>query len=586
MNAANLSHAVWLSKYCLRAEGGAAESHIDASWRRVAKAVAAIEKCPADWSRRFEGLLADYRFLPGGRILAGAGSGKQVTLFNCFVAGRLEDSLDGILRRLHETGLTMQQGGGVGIDFSPLRPAGSLAQRTGAAASGPASFLQLWDALCTTLLSTSSRRGAMMGTLACDHPDIEAFVTAKQKPGVLTNFNLSVLVSDGLMRAVAEDGDWPLVFPSRIAGGRQSGKSREHRRIPARELWRLITETAHASAEPGVLFVDTINRENNLGYCETISATNPCGEIPLPPHGACDLGSINLTAFVRDPFSASSRLDLDGIRETAGLAVRFLDDVIDASHFPLESQAAQARNTRRIGLGITGLADSLAMLGLRYASAQGRALAASVLEDIRDAGYAASVQLAAETGALPHLDRERYLESPFIRRLPDTLRSAIAGQGIRNSHVLSIAPAGTISLLAGNVSSGIEPIFAVETARGIRDAGGELHEQTMRDFAYEQWLAAGNAKAAMPDVFETATDLPAIAHLEMQAALQPFVDNAISKTINMPGDATVEDVAAVYAAAHAAGIKGCTVYRQGASVGELLRRRRDTHCCSLDREAD
>ena len=426
----------------------------------------------------------------------------------------------------------------------------------------------------------------MMGSLACDHPDIEAFVTAKQQAGALTNFNLSVLVSDGFMRALAKDDDWPLAFPSRVAGGRLAGESREVRRIHARDLWRLITETAHAGAEPGVLFVDTINRENNLGYCETISATNPCGEIPLPPHGACDLGSINLTAFVQEPFSTASRLDLDGIRDTASLAVRFLDDVIDASFFPLEAQAKQARNTRRIGLGITGLGDTLAMLGLRYGSPEGRTLAASVLETIRDAGYTASVELAAEKGAFPRLDRSRHLESPFIRRLPGELRSAIAGQGVRNSHVLSIAPAGTISLLAGNVSSGIEPIFAVETARGIRDASGELHEHTMRDFAYERRLATGQAPSALPDSFETATRLPASAHLAMQAALQPFVDNAISKTINMPGEATVEDVAELYSAAHEAGIKGCTVYRQGASVGELLRRRRDTHCCSLDREAD
>lgn len=583
MSTAALSRAVWLSKYCLQAEGGVAESHIGATWQRVAKTVADVEKRPSDWSGRFEDLLADYRFLPGGRILAGAGSDRQVTLFNCFVAGRLTDSLDGIFERLRETGITMQQGGGVGIDFSPLRPSGFPALRTGSAASGPVSFMQLWDTLCETLLSSASRRGAMMGTLACDHPDIQAFVAAKEQQGTLRNFNLSVLASDDFMRAVAEDKPWPLSFPSRILA---AGTPRDVRVIPARRLWQQIAQAAHETAEPGMLFVDTVNRENNLSYCETISATNPCGEVPLPPHGACNLGSINLTAFVKEPFSERSRLDLDGVSAAAALAVRFLDDVIDASRFPLEEQAVQARRTRRIGLGVTGLADALVMLGLRYGSAGGRELAGEVLRRMRDAAYAASAELAAEKGAFPCLDTSRYLESPFVRRLPSALRATIRKQGIRNSHLLSIAPAGTISLLAGNVSSGIEPVFAAEALRGFRGPGGETEERTVRDFAFEKWLEPGNPPGSLPPAYETATSLPADAHLAMQAALQPFVDNAISKTINLPREASEDDIAGIYVAAHAAGLKGCTVYREGASVGELLRRRRDTHCCGTDREAD
>jgi ribonucleoside-diphosphate reductase alpha chain len=586
MDTADLAHAVWLSKYRLQTTAGAAESHVGATWQRVANAVAAAERHPERWAQRFAALLADYRFLPGGRVLAGAGSDRDVTLFNCFVAGRLDDSLEGILRGLGETARTMQQGGGIGIDFSPLRPAGTATIRTGATASGPVSFMALWDTLCATLLSTTARRGAMMGTLACDHPDVEAFVGAKARTGALTNFNLSVLVSDAFMRAVEDDAPWPLFFPSRLLPGGERAAGEPQATIAARGLWRRIAESAHAHAEPGVLFVDTINRENNLYYCETISATNPCGEIPLPPHGCCDLGSINLAAFVGNPFAADSRLDLAGIRDTARLAVRFLDDIIDVSRFPLDAQATEARKTRRVGLGVTGLADALAMLGLRYSSAAGRGLAVEVLETIRDSAYATSIDLAEEKGPFPRFVADSYLAAPFVSRLPAEMRTSLSRHGIRNSHLLSIAPAGTISLLAGNVSSGIEPIFAVEATRGIRDAGGELHEHAVRDYAYSQWLASKGGEA-LPAAFETAADLPARAHLEMQAALQPYVDNAISKTINLPAAATVDDVAMLYTTAHAAGIKGCTVYREGASVGRILGRRRpDTHCCTIDREAD
>ena len=588
MDTADLSRAVWLSKYCLRQDGEAAEGHIGETWRRVAHAAASAEERPEEWAHRFESLFTDFRFLPGGRILAGAGSAKRVTLFNCFVAGRLEDTLDGILQGLTETALTMQQGGGVGIDFTPLRPSGTAAIRTGSSASGPVSFMLLWDTLCCTLLSTSSRRGAMMGTLACDHPDIEAFINAKAATGALSNFNLSVLVSDRFMNAVASDAEWPLTFPSRLQRdhGVSSDAAVTVRTLPARKLWRQIATAAHDSAEPGVLFIDTINRNNNLRYCETISATNPCGEIPLPPYGACDLGSINLAALVHRPFGPDSFLDMERLANTARLAVRFLDDIIDLSRFPLRQQARQAQDTRRIGLGITGLADALAMLGIRYSAPRGRELAATVVRTIRDAAYETSVGLAAEKGAFPRLDTARYLESPFVGRLPEHIKSGIATNGIRNSHLLSIAPAGTISLLAGNVSSGIEPIYALEATRAIRDKNGALEEHAVRDFAYAMWREQDGAAATPPPFFETAAALPAEAHLSMQSSLQPYVDNAISKTINMPDTASVDDVADLYTAAHAAGIKGCTVYRPGASVGRVIRTRADTHCCNVDREAD
>jgi ribonucleoside-diphosphate reductase alpha chain len=586
MDVATIADRVWRSKYRFSPAGSAVENSIDESLRRVGHAIAAPERQPGVWAPRFCELLDGLHFIPGGRVLAGAGTGRRVTLFNCFVCGRLPDSLEGILRALTETALTMQQGGGVGIDFSPLRPAGSIATSSGSAASGPLPFMRLWDTLCETLLSTSSRRGAMMGTLACDHPDIGAFIDAKRTPGALSNFNLSVLVSDAFMQAVADDESWPLAFPTALPGHPPGCGPAVARRVSARRLFRRIAEAAHGSAEPGILFVDTINRENNLSYCESISATNPCGEVPLPPYGACDLGSVNLARLVADPFGRHSRFDADELRRIVAVAVRFLDDVIDASGFPLELQATQARKARRIGLGVTGLADALAMLGLRYDSDQGREFAVSVLRQMRDTAYRASIELAAEKSAFPCFDADAYLAAPFVSRLPDSIRDGIAKYGIRNSHLISIAPAGTISLLAGNVSSGIEPIYALEASRGIRDADGARREYNVRDLAYELWLQAGRGTAKPAGLFETAESLPATAHLAMQACLQPFVDNAISKTITLSTGAGVGDVESIYRQAWQAGVKGCTVFRPGATVGQVIRRRADTHCCHIDREAD
>jgi ribonucleoside-diphosphate reductase alpha chain len=587
MNGPAVAELVWQSKYRLAEDGVPAERDIGESWDRVSRAVAAVERRPEEWTPRFRAILSGYRFLPGGRVLAGSGTDRRVTLFNCFVSGRLADSLEAILAALTESALTMQQGGGIGIDFSPLRPSGSTVVRSASAASGPVSFMHLWDTLCGTLLSTTSRRGAMMGTLACDHPDLGAFIDAKAAAGTLSNFNLSVLASDRFMHAAEHDESWPLFFPTRLfdPGHQPASADSAVAAESAANLFARIAAAAHTGAEPGLLFVDTINRENNLAYCETISATNPCGEIPLPPYGACDLGSLNLTAFVREPFTPQAAFDHAGLCDTAAVAVRFLDDVIDASHFPLEEQAVQARRTRRIGLGITGLADVLAMLGLRYDSEEGRAFAADTMRRIRDTAYGASIDLAREKGSFPCLDASAYLRAPFIQRLPAALRDPIAAQGVRNSHCLSIAPAGTISLLAGNVSSGIEPIYALEATRTIRKADGSRRDVEVRDFAYETWLntAAGKRR---PASLETAEAVPAEAHLAMQAALQPFVDNAISKTINLPPEACVEDVAAIYRRAWVAGLKGCTVFRPGATVGQVLRARTETHCCHLDREAD
>jgi ribonucleoside-diphosphate reductase alpha chain len=568
-----ISRHVWQTKY--RAAG---ETDVTDTWRRVAMAVAATEPGdPALWAERFYRLQADFRFLPGGRILAGAGTGHRVTLFNCFVMGEIADDLEHIFEGLKEGALTMQHGGGVGYDFSTLRPAGTVAQATGSIASGPVSFMHIWDAMCATMLSTGARRGAMMATLRCDHPDIETFVDAKRDPAVLRHFNLSVLVSDAFMAAVDDDRDWPLVFPGLALA----------RTVKARELWQRILRAAYDTAEPGVLFVDTVNRDNTLAGRETLSATNPCGEIPLPPYGACDLGSLNLAAFVTSPFAADARLDLDALAGSARMAVRFLDNVIDVSRYPLPAQAAEAHLKRRIGLGITGLADALVLLGLDYGSDAARALAATAMQTVRDAAYRASVGLAREKGVFPAFDSDAFLASGFARRLPDDIRDAIAAHGIRNSHLLAIAPAGTISLLANNLSSGIEPVFAAAAERRVLGTDGRYRTHRVVDYACQLWQRLQGE--GMPPAFVEARQLDPLAHLQMQAVLQPFVDNAISKTINVAADIPFERFENLYRQAHALGLKGCTVFRPNPVTGAILdtpAARELTQCCGIEREAD
>ena len=593
-----VSRLVWETKYRDRDH----DATIRDTWRRVARAIAAVEADPDHWAGRFAALLENFGYLPGGRILAGAGVAREVTLFNCFVMGVIEDSMEGIFDALKEGALTMQAGGGVGYDFSTLRPRGCHTRRVGGIASGPVSFMRIWDAMCATILSTGARRGAMMATLRCDHPDIEEFVTAKQRPGELTRFNLSVLVSDALLEAVERDDDWPLVFPrAGLADEDAAGRpvielpwSQDLSPVPcvvlrtvrARALWDLLMRATFDHAEPGVLFVDRINRMNNLYWRERISATNPCGEVPLPPYGACDLGSLNLVRHVRDPFTSRARLDLEALAAEVPMAVRFMDNVIDVSRFPLPAQAERERGCRRIGLGITGLADALIMLGLDYDSDVARELAGRVMRTLRDAAYRASVQLAQEKGPFPQFEREPYLDGAFVRELPPDIRDGIARHGIRNSHLLAIAPTGTISLLANNVSSGIEPVFAAEYRRRVTLEDGTVREFDLLDRAVALWRAQGNQ--GLPPAFVDALSLSPEAHLAMQAELQPYVDNAISKTINVPADFPYERFRDLYRRAWQLGLKGCTTYRPNSVTGAVLEPVRPpaTHCCSLDREAD
>lgn len=549
------------------------ESSIGDSWHRVATALARVEAHDQDgWAARFLSILTDFRFLPGGRILAGAGTSRRVTLFNCFVMGVIEDSMDGIFQALKEGALTMQQGGGVGYDFSTLRPAGSKTRSAAGIATGPLSFMHVWDSMCATVLSQGARRGAMIATLRCDHPDIETFIDAKREAGALRHFNLSVQVSEDFLRAVAEDADWPLVFPAnRIADAageivmrRWTGTPgpvpcRVLKRVSARALWQRLMHAAYDAAEPGVLFIDRINTLNNLAWREQISATNPCGEVPLPPYGACDLGSLNLVRFVRQPFGKRAHLDLDELATVTKVAVRMLDNVIDLSRYPLAAQREQSHGSRRIGLGITGLGSALIMLGLRYDSETGRQHAAIAMQTVRDAAYRASVELAREKGPFPFFERTPMLARPFILRLPEDVRKGIATHGLRNSHLLAIAPAGSISLLAGNVSSGLEPVYAVKAAREVRVAPDATRRFTVIDESLTRWQALGHG--GLPPAFITATAIDPLDHLRMQAALQPFVDHSISKTVHVAEDYPFEAFARLYEQANALGLKGCTVYR-------------------------
>ncbi len=598
----DISRHIWERKY--RWQGGERpEADIRDTWRRVARALAAVEaeSARAHWATRFYRILEGFRFLPGGRILAGAGTARRVTLFNCFVMGRIEDSLDGIFEALKEGALTMQQGGGVGYDFSSLRPRGFRAHASGTIASGPVSFMAIWDAMCATLLSTGARRGAMMATLRCDHPDIEEFITAKHQPGRLTHFNLSVLVTDAFMAAVRGDRDWELVFPldglhprerdgeivERHWPGRGVVSCRVVRRLRARELWDRLMRATYDYAEPGVLFIDRINQLNNLHYREDISATNPCGEVPLPPYGACDLGSVNLTRLVRRPFTPEAEFDWAALEALVPTAVRLMDNVIDASRFPLEAQARVEREDRRIGLGVTGLADALIMLGLHYASPQARELAARIMATLRDTAYRASIALAREKGAFPALEVDRYLAGRYAEGLPADIREGIGRYGIRNSHLNAIAPTGTVSLLAGNVSSGIEPVFDYHYRRRVLTENGTSEAFEVSDPAWRLFRER-HPQAPLPDYFVTALELDPEAHLAMQAALQPYVDNAISKTINIPEDYPYHRFRQVYAQAYELGLKGCTTYRPNPITGAVLESEaeRASHCCHIDREAD
>lgn len=556
-----ISDYVWDQKYRLKSDDGApVEATLADTWRRVADAAATVEKAPARtlWADRFFEAMNDLAFLPAGRIIAGAGTGRTVTLFNCFVMGRIEDDLSSIFDSVKEAALTMQQGGGIGHDFSTLRPSGALVRSVGAGASGPVSFMDVWDAMCRTIMSAGQRRGAMMGTMRCDHPDIEIFIDAKSDASRLRNFNLSVLVTDAFMAAVRADADWNLVFEGRV-----------FRTVRARDLWARIMRATYDYAEPGVIFIDRINARNNLAYAEEIRATNPCGEQPLPPYGACLLGSINLARLVTRPFAVDAALDETRLEALVPVAVRFLDNVIDMSGYPLAAQRQEAMAKRRIGLGLTGLADALILCGVAYGSPEGRALARRWMGLIERAAYRASAELAREKGAFPRFEAEPFLASPNVAHLPHDVREAIATHGIRNGCLTSIAPTGTISLLAGNVSSGIEPAFDFRYLRRIRERD-VMREEWVEDYAYALYRQMHGPDAPLPAAFVTAADLTPGQHLSMQAAVQAHVDSSISKTINCPEALPFDAFQDIYREAYDLGLKGCTTFRPNEVTGSVL----------------
>lgn len=571
-----VAELVWNAKYRASGHGIRGEQGIHDTWSRVALALSAQEPLHRDdWRRRFEGILLHYRFLPGGRILAGAGTGRPVTLFNCFAAGTMQDSISGIFSTLAEAMLTLQAGGGVGCDFSTLRPAGSPAQDSGNVATGPVSFLRVWESACATMAEGFLRRGAMMATLRCDHPDIERFIDAKRKPGELRHFNLSVLVSDAFMRAVEEDAQWPLMFP--LAGRSAPAGSAVYEKVwsgsftsepclvsktvGARGLWERLCKAAFECGDPGVIFIDRVAQTDNLYYDEVISATNPCGEVPLPPHGACNLGSINLTQCVQDPFSAHAKPDLKAIAQTTVLATRMLDNVYECSHFPLKAQEKVARASRRIGLGITGLADALAMLGVRYGSDASLDIADTMMRTLCHTAYRTSIEMVKERGVFPAYRVDKYVKSGFVRTLPDELQESIAHHGIHNSHLIAIAPAGSISLLAGNVSSGIEPIHALHGHRHVTIAQGSVQHVAVRDYAWDLFRTMHGDAAPLPDSFVEGRDVDPVEQLKLQSIVQAHVDQAISKTINVPIGASYDRYQDIFLRAWKLGLKGCTLFR-------------------------
>ncbi len=554
--AAPIAESIWDMKYRFKeADGTPIDKSVEDSWRRIARALAEPEPERED---EFFAALEDFKFLPAGRITAGAGTERNVTLFNCFVMGTIPDSMAGIFDMLKEAALTMQQGGGIGYDFSTIRPRGAGVKGVAADASGPLSFMDVWDAMCRTIMSAGSRRGAMMATMRCDHPDVEDFIAAKSDSARLRMFNMSVLITDDFMEAVKADGPWELKFDDVI-----------YHTLPARDLWNKIMRATYDYAEPGVIFIDRINKMNNLAYCESIAATNPCGEQPLPPYGACLLGSINMARLVADPFGKKAGLDEAALAKLVRTAVRMMDNVVDESRFPLEAQRQEAQAKRRIGLGVTGLADALLMVGLRYGSDEAAAQTEAWMHQIAREAYLASVELAKEKGPFPLFDADAYLASGTLQHMDEDVRAAIKEHGIRNALLTSIAPTGTISLYAGNVSSGIEPVFAYAYTRKVLQKDGTRTEEEVVDYAVQMWREKFG-ETELPDYFVNAQTLDPASHVKMQAAAQKWIDSSISKTINVPEDIDFEAFKDVYLQAYETGCKGCTTYRPNDVTGSVL----------------
>lgn len=558
-----ISEEIWSMKYQLKnPDGTPIDQSVDDTQRRIASALAQNEHEDARdyWTEKFHSILKDFAFLPAGRITAGAGSNRNVTLSNCFTMDTIQDDLGDIYRNLREAALTMKEGGGIGYDFSTLRPSGALVKGVSADSSGPLSFMDNWDSMCYTIMSAGGRRGAMMATMRCDHPDIFNFIAAKADPARLRRFNMSILVTDAFMQAVKDDKEWILHFDGIT-----------YDRVSARHLWNTMMQATYDYAEPGVIFIDRVNRDHNIGYLETIATTNPCGEKPMGPYASCLLSSANLSQFVVDPFSSNAHLDIHRLISTISIGVRMMDNVVDVGRFPLPEQKQKAIDDRQLGLGITGLADMLAMLGIRYGSDEAAEYSQTVMEQIHVAAYKTSITLAIEKGAFPNFDADGFLrEGTAASRLPEEMQKQIRRFGIRNALLTSIAPTGTISLYANNVSSGIEPTFAHEYTRNVTQKDGKRIGQRVVSYAKAKWEEIHGEGTPMPDYCVTVKDLTPSEHIKMQAAVQKWVDSSISKTVNVPKNISFEDFKTVYMEAYDSGCKGCTTYRPNDITGSIL----------------
>lgn len=565
------------------------ESDVEDLFRRVARALASVERediREAMQARFLDNLRAGA--IGAGRIMSAAGTDIQATLINCFVqpVGDCIQGVDdagypGIYEALREAAETMRRGGGVGYDFSRIRPRGAMVKGTASMASGPCSYINVFDQSCSTVESAGARRGAQMGVLRIDHPDVLDFITAKRTPGRWNNFNVSVGVPDAFMEAVEQDREWELVHGAAPGaellkeGARQRADGQwVYRTVRARALWDTIMKSAYDFAEPGILFLDQINTDNNLHYTETIQATNPCGEQPLPPYGCCDLGPIILTRFVRNPFGlhGEASFDFDAFEQAVATQVRALDNVLDVTFWPLPQQQAEAAAKRRIGVGFTGMGNTLAMLCKRYDRQDGRDMAVKIAERMRNAAYRASVELAKEKGAFPRFKADGYLaKGTFASRLPEDIQKQIRKHGIRNSHLLSIAPTGTVSLaFADNASNGIEPPFSWTYTRRKREADGSKSEYVVEDYAWRLYRTLGGDVNHLPEYFVSAMSMAAADHVAMMEAVQPYVDTAISKTVNVPEDYPYDDFKGLYMQAWHSGLKGLATYRPNSILGAVL----------------
>jgi ribonucleoside-diphosphate reductase alpha chain len=555
-----ISAFIWKEKYQYRVNGRAIDQSIESTWRRVADGLAIAERSDmrSGVADRFFAAMEDFKLLPAGRILAGCGTARHITLSNTFVMQTIPDSVAGIMDTAKQAALTMQMGGGLGYDFSTIRPAGTYVNGLDCSAAGPIAAMEIFDAVCAMVVKGMGR-GAMMATMRCDHPDIIAFANAKSDRLKLRNFNLSVMVTDAFMRAVRDNTHWDLVWKGRI-----------FETIDARALWQTIMQRTYSAAEPGVLFIDRINAMNPLNYLEEISATNSCAEQPLPPNGTCPLASINLVRLVRSPFEKNATLDLAELRRLASVAVRMLDNAIDVSQFANEAQRREAREKRRIGVGVTAVADALIMLGIPYGSDAAAQVLGNWMRVLQNAAYAASAHLAQERGAFPAYVPQRHQDHAMIARLDPEVRRLILRHGLRNAALTSIAPTGTISMLAGNVSSGIDPVFSFSYQRTVNTTNGKQRHETVDDYAAWLYRRMFGAGMQLPDAFVTTADLQPSEHVVMQAAAQHWVDGGISKTVNCPEAISFDAFKNVYQHAYDTGCKGCTTFRPNGITGSIL----------------